>query len=1103
MGAVAVEGTQDQAVARVRVTLLAPFAITFGDRRAEPWYRPSAKRLCELLMLSPGLALGREMARETLFPNLAPARSANALSRAITHSRDALSALGEDGRRLVRADRARIWVAPDVPVEIDYVAHQAALRSALRLAPGAERDEAFSTALLQGSALLEDEPYAEWALRPREALELLRQKARLELARDRARGQGLSWPQAVIEGWEACLAHDPASEEVASALMRLYAARGARQLACNTYEQCRAALEELGLRASPALEETLRATVEASPLRARGTVALATERSAPSLGGEERRLVSVLFAELSGPVRAGRWLDPEEMRLVVGEALAGVIAEVEALGGTVASVSGGGLQALFGAPEAHEDDPERAVRAGFRIMQVPGTIADSSKLCVRVGIETGPAVVGPLGTRVEYAAVGEVIRAAAALQSAAKAGAVLVGPVTRAAVTGVFEWGLSEQVAVVPGAQPLVASYLERPRARASGYRGQASPARHAPLVGREVELSVLGQALREATSGSGSMALVVGDPGLGKTRLVQECRKRFMAWVGAGTGRLPLWLEGRCTSYASSTPYGLYQQLLSAWAGVVPEEGEQVVRPALQRALKAIFGGQDESFPLLAHMMGVPGGQKETQLARLGPEGLQRATFGAVRGLIARLVSRGPTVLVLEDLHWADPTSLRLTETVAALAERDPLFLLMTRRPEPDPGVSGLEAALGAVVNCHLRKLELSPLTEVAERELARSLMGGDAGDEVVEGVCAGVDGNPLFLEQRFSSLIETGALAKDDTAWHLAGTEGAEVPAVLERLIRSRVDRLAPRQRQAIVAASVLGTQFTLSALGALTDASEQLPAAVAELCASGLINEVRRLPEPVYRFRHALIQEVTYRGMLRAQRRQLHGRAAWGLEATSADRLDEVAAVLGHHYAAAGEAERAIRFLEVAGDHAVSVCANDEAISLYHAALAVVGAGRPSDELMVKAAVQLRFKLAYVLFHRSMGGKCEGREVLREAIGLAEEHDSFEAARLLNLLGRFEIENHDYAAALAAFAAADAWLGDRPQDQDQAVVALWLEIQLEGRGLVYFFGNEPEKGAAVLAEVGPVVQARGGPDKGCTSTLRCFATGFPRHATASTRR
>ena len=262
----------------MRVTLLGPFAITFGERHAGPWYRPSAKRLCELIDAEPrvGARAGNGPGDPVPQPGARPVRQRSVQSNN-PFPRVRFPPWAKTAAVCVRADRARIWVGPEIPVEIDYVAHEAALRSALRLGPGAARDEALSTALLQDSALLEDEPYAEWALRPREALELLRQRARLELARDRARGQGLSGPQAVIEAWEACLAHDPASEEAASALMRLYAARGARQLACSTYERCRAALEELGLRASPALEEALRATVE-TMLLGRG----ALSRSPPS-----------------------------------------------------------------------------------------------------------------------------------------------------------------------------------------------------------------------------------------------------------------------------------------------------------------------------------------------------------------------------------------------------------------------------------------------------------------------------------------------------------------------------------------------------------------------------------------------------------------------------------------------------------------------------------------------------------------------------------------------------------------------------------------------------------------------------------------------------
>jgi predicted ATPase len=775
----------------------------------------------------------------------------------------------------------------------------------------------------------------------------------------------------------------------------------------------------------------------------------------------------------------GRRLDPEELRQIVGGALTGLIAEVEGLGGTVTAVSGAGLVALFGAPAAHEDDPERAVRAVGRMLSAIGSSGRASgpgALSVRAGIETGPAVIGSIGAG--YGALGEVVAAAAALQSAAKAGSVLVGPVTRAATEAAFEWGPTEDVALAPGGKPLVASYLERPKVRSPGYRGQRQLAGQAPLVGRQTELAVLEDALRGAISGTGAVVFVVGEPGLGKTRLVQECRTRFMAWVGASTGRLPLWLEGRAASYASSTPYCLYQQLLWAWVGAAPEEGEEVVRPALERAMKAIFGDTVDDVALLANMLGLGPGRDGARVARLSPESLQRATFATVRSVVARLMERGPTVLALEDLHWADPTSLRLTEELAALAADGPLMVLATRRPEPDPGVSNLESSLAAGAPFPLRILELSPLAEEAERALARSLIGPNAGQAVIEAVCAGVEGNPLFLEERHSLLVETGALVKDETAWRLSGTASTEIPELLDRLIRSRVDRLGPWPREVIISASVIGREFALSALAAVAEPEGDLASALGELCATGLLSQVRQVPETAYRFRHALIQEAIYKGMLRSQRCQLHARAAWGLEAASAGRLEEVAAVFGHHYAAAGETERAVHYLELAADHAVSVFANDEAILSYRSALAVVGPGRPADELMAKAAVQLRAKLAYVLHWRCVGAEREAREVLREAIGLVDERDSFQAARLLNLLARMEIENHDYGAALAAFDAAEARLGDRPEDQDQAVVELWLEIRLEGRAVLYYFNNEPARVAAVLAEVGPVVEARGGP-------------------------
>lgn len=1070
-------GAERSEAARLQVSLLGPFRIGRGELTVDQWPRPSAKRLCEFVMISPGHRVGREVACDALFSNLGPAAAANALSRALSMAREALSALGEDVPAMLRADRGHVSLFPDLPVDVDLVAHEEALRSALNMGPG-PRDAALSAALAEERALLEDEPYADWAIRPREALELLRQTARLQLARDRARGRGQRQPDAVIDAWEKCLDHDPASEEAASALMRIYAAEGRRALVSATYECCRGALEELGLRASPALEEAYRATA-GRVLPVAGTAAAGTppRLPAPSLK-DERRLVSVLFAELAPPLGAGQRLDPEDLRQVVGGALAGVIAEVEGLGGTVTSVSGVGLVALFGAPEAHEDDPERSVRAGFRALSAtggPDGSAGREGLSLRVGIETGRAVVGPLaaGTASNYGAVGEVVAVAAALQSAARTGSVLVGPVTRAATEGVFEWGPTEELLLGPSAKPLTGWYLERPKARAGAYHGQRRLRGQGPLVGRQAELSALDEATRAATSGRGSIVLVLGGPGLGKTRLVQECRKRFMAWVGAGTGRLPLWLEGRCASYASSTPYGLYRQLLSAWTGVAPEEGEAKMRAALERATRAVFGKDVSHLAFLVHMMGLPTDRDGPQLHRSSPEGLQRATFAAMRAVVSRLAETGPTVLVLEDLHWADPTSLRLTEEMAAIARDAPLLLLATSRLDPDPGVSAFESLLEVNAPCPVFRLDLSPLTNSAERELARDLVGGETGDEVIDTVCASVEGNPLFLEERFTSLVEAGALVRDKGRWSVSGVSTIEVPDALERLVRSRVDRLRPGLRDTISAASVLGAEFPLSALEVVARLDGELPSVVAELCLAGLLREVRGAPDPVYRFRHALIQDAIYRGILRDQRRALHARAAWGMETAMADRLNEVAALLGNHYALAGETQRSVHYLELAGDQAVSVFANDEAITSYRRALAMVGPEEAGADLF-RVSQQLRAKLAQTL--RYTGRYADARAVLQEALRLTPTDEAFERAHLYSELAGLEIADHSYDAAIAACSAAEELLGERPQDGDQAGVDLWLQIQVDQRATVYYWRNEPELAATVLAKARPVVEARG---------------------------
>ena len=1061
----------------LQAKLLGQFNISRGHRTAGPWPRPTAKRLCQFLLLSPEGRINREAAYAAIFPRLGRPAASHGLSAALSNSRAALAALGHNASTLLQADRNHIWVDPGCQIEIDLELHWERLRRSLSASPGLGRDDLILQALADDGTLLEDEPYADWALFPREQLERARQDARLTLARDRASGYGRSTAEAVVQAWEACFFHDATSEEAASALMRLYAVQLRWALVESAYNRHRVALEELGLTTSPELE---RLHFGSGPAKAsqRGSTAPGLTRQPDR--NRERRPVTCLFIDLVMPSAAGG-LGTEDLSDEAGIALAEAVGHVESFGGTVTAVSGAGLVAVYGAPVAHEDDPERALRSAYLAL---ATVASRPNgFSMRAGVESGQAVVGRLvGSGPHFGAFGQVVVTAAALQSVAKSGSVLAGPATHAATSRLFDWGPTEEVTTVIGAKPLLARYLDRPKARPAGQSGRRGRAGRVPMVGREPELGRLREALKEATAGRGSAVWISGEPGLGKTRLVQECRKLFIAWAGAASGRLPLWLEGRAASYASSRPFGLYQQLLTAWMGVPPEERPNVIRGALDGALKAIFGerGGGERAQLLSVLLGIADDVVSPSVAQLTPEELQHEIFGSVRSVLSRLVAYGPTVVVLEDLHWADPTSLRLTEELATITTEGPLLLVMTCRPEPDVGVSAVERSIGSDSSLRLHRVKLSPLVKQAERDLVIGLLGDGTGNDVIAAVSKGSEGNPFFIEERFSSLLETRALAKDQSGWHIDPSISVGVPDAVERLVRSRVDRLGPDPRQAIVAASVLGEEFSRRALEAVTELEGAFEGAVSELCAGGLLVELRNGPEATYRFRHSLIQEATYKGLLRDDRRRLHARAAWDLEASAGERFEEVASLLGHHFDLGGEGRRAAHYLEMAGDHAGSTFANDEAVASYRHALDLLSReGLESAELgsgdAVKATIEIRGKLAIVLL--LTGRYSEASEILNRALDEVDMVDRLEAIRLYNRLGWTELDRHEYLAAGRAFEAASARIGDANEGMSSDVFDLWLENQL-GKAEIHYWQDEPEQLAAVLGRVGPLFRARGEP-------------------------
>jgi tetratricopeptide (TPR) repeat protein len=545
-------------------------------------------------------------------------------------------------------------------------------------------------------------------------------------------------------------------------------------------------------------------------------------------------------------------------------------------------------------------------------------------------------------------------------------------------------------------------------------------------------------------------------------------------------------------------------------------------VRAALADALAHLMGNTNLLEPL-AQLMGLPqqpaspappaSGRGDGQARRkVSPEEQQRQAFAAVRALVTRFTAVAPAVLVLEDLHWADPTSLRLTAELAELAASRPLLLLTTARRGAGewPGVPGLTSA---------HEIRLRRLGAAAAGTLATSLIGQVGGPEVLAAILADAAGNPLFLEERLAEMLEAGILVREQGAWQLRGPAGQQpasqvaVPQVLERLVRSRVDRLSPAAAEAIRAASVLGTEFTADTLAAtLGTRPSALTTVLDELCASDLVhNEPPESAKPFFRFRHALIQEAVYLALLRNDRRALHARAARVLEAACECQLAEVATVLGRHYAIAEDVGHAVLFLELGGDHATDAFANDEAIASFREALTVTGqagsdgarrpagaGARPADagarrlagdggpvdgvgaDDMVAAAVRVQAKLANVLWRTARFD--EARTALRSALALAGAGtpplDPVLRAHLYIRLGRLEMTRLHYPGAIAAFDAAEALLGGDVGQADDATADHWLELMLDGRGDLHVMRFEPDLALAILEKVRPLLEERGTP-------------------------
>jgi ABC-type transport system substrate-binding protein/class 3 adenylate cyclase len=648
------------------------------------------------------------------------------------------------------------------------------------------------------------------------------------------------------------------------------------------------------------------------------------------------------MVDVADSTTIGERLGPERSKFLFDEVIRLIAAEVKRYGGTVAQLTGDGLYALFGAPTAHEDDGERAVRAALAVQgALSGYGRDVAEaygiqLAARVGVNTGPVVLLPdeAEPAERYNALGETVNIAARLQAHAGPSGIAVGPATARQVETAFELE-SLGALELKGKTESVEAY------RVVGER-EGVQRRVSRLVGRDAELAVLADVLDGLAEGKGAIVAITGEAGIGKSRLVAEARAR--------PAKPMRFLSAQGISYAQEIPYYPLRELLRGFLELGVGDPEARVRLELKMRLASIVVERaDAYFPFLASLLGLELEEDAAERLRgLARDSIQRQTHEAVLELCRALSAERPLCLVLEDLHFADEPTLELCRELLQLADEEAVCLLLLYRSDPDLPSWELGETAHRLYRHRFRELHLEALGPDEGARLAASAVGGELSPRQAVELAERTGGNPLFLEEAARDLVERG--------------DRAAVPAAIQETLQARLARLAPETREVAALASVVGRTFGSPLLERLVP-PQNLRTALSELQRLDLVVEERRRPTPEYRFRHGLVHEAAYRSLLDERRRELHRVVGTALEELHEEELSEAYGLLARHFTEADDPEKAARYLLAAGDSARAVNADDEAIAQYRRALSFLDrlgdAGRAREVLFkIAAAYHLAF-------------------------------------------------------------------------------------------------------------------------------------------------
>ena len=709
----------------------------------------------------------------------------------------------------------------------------------------------------------------------------------------------------------------------------------------------------------------------------------------------ERKIVTVMFADVADFTSLSEKLDPEDVHGIMDGCFKILMDKIHHCEGTINQFTGDGVMALFGAPLAHEDHAQRACHAALAIQNTLKEYGDRMNRLhgidfkMRIGLNSGPVVVGSIGDdlRMDYTAQGDTSNLAARMESSASLGGIWVTRHIYKQTKEFFEFESLGEIQVKGKEKPVEAYQLIRltqvqTRIAASTAKGLTR------FIGRCREMATLQEAFEKAKSGEGQVVGIVGEAGVGKSRLLLEFRRALPKGVTT-------YLEGRCLHYRGTMPYLPVLDVIRSFIGVKEGDSEHLIQDKLRQRILGLDENLLHILPPFQELLSLS--VEDDAFTNLEPKQKREKTFEAIRDLLIRGSQDRPLILVVEDLHWIDRTTEEFLTYMIDLLPRTRVLLLLLYRPEYTHHWSS---------KSYYRLIDVGQLSADTSAELVSAILeGGDVVPELRKLILGRASGNPLFVEELINSLLENGYIQKIGNHFVLARyIAGVQVPDTIQGIIAARMDRLEESHKRIMQVASVIGREFAFRILETISDVKADLKSGLMNLQGLEFIYKKSLFPELEYIFRHAMVQEVAYNSLLIAQRKKIHEKIGTAIEHLYPGRLEEFCEILAYHYSVGGNPAKAYEYLKRSAKKAVRNNSLFEGVRFYREAMDVLYQLPPTDEYKRE---QIEIVLSFQMPVRRTGYFEEYLHILQKAETLAEElGDDKSSVQIKSIMGVYFI-------------------------------------------------------------------------------------------------